>query len=317
MGEIPPGCIKIEFSFGAHGLDVKGDDVVGVIDGTQAAGKGVKKGWKIVMIDGTPMNDNNDIRPQLQKKSKMGKKYTVVFSKTADEMRADMNKAEADEAARKLKAREEEEAKKKREKENLDKEAAKKAEVNARKQAYADKQNAARKEALNAAPPGVTLPPPKSQVAAGPPGEGQVCIKYVQYSENFTLKDGVLSSKDIDEVYCLSSVMPGCFLHLAVREFRGDQEHIYIKEDPVGTWTGLTEKMTYYLYVQQDEAAYKEDQEKMKKIWAAAGKGEAQGRTKEGCSCLYGCPCAIPDVCLDFPNRLAVAKAHGMLPGFM
>ena len=72
--------MKIEFSFGAHGLDVKADEVIGVTSGTQAASKGVKKGWKVVMIDGKPMDDDAAIRPTIQKKSKAGKKYTIVFS---------------------------------------------------------------------------------------------------------------------------------------------------------------------------------------------------------------------------------------------
>jgi hypothetical protein len=50
--------------------------------------------------------------------------------------------------------------------------------------------------------------------------------RYVQYSEIFELKDGKLTSKDIDDVYCLTNVMPGCFLHLAVREFKHDEQHV-------------------------------------------------------------------------------------------
>lgn len=88
---------------------------------------------------------------------------------------------------------------------------------------------------------------------------------------------------------------------------------MYAKEDPQGVWPSLTEKSTYYLYVQQDKAQYEEDMKKMKEIWAGAAKGE-KPRTTEGCSCLYGSPCVDDSVCLDWDNRLAVAKAHGMLP---
>ena len=76
-----PGTIKVEFSFGAHGLDMKDDEVANVIIGSQAASKGVQKGWTILTIDGNEYSDPNKIRPTLQKLSKAGKKYEIVFSK--------------------------------------------------------------------------------------------------------------------------------------------------------------------------------------------------------------------------------------------
>ena len=66
-------------------------------------------------------------------------------------------------------------------------------------------------------PAGVTIPEPKRIAPANSaPGDAEVLIKYVQYSECFKLVDGKLTEKDINAVYCLNEVMPGCCLHLAV-----------------------------------------------------------------------------------------------------
>ncbi len=62
---LPPGCVRIKFAFGVHGLDMKADEVVSVIDGTQAAYAGVKPQWKLLMIDGEEMVDETLIRPAL------------------------------------------------------------------------------------------------------------------------------------------------------------------------------------------------------------------------------------------------------------
>ena len=51
--------------------------------------------------------------------------------------------------------------------------------------------------------------------------------------------------------------------------------------------------------------------------WAAmaksADKNKVDGKNDrgEGCSCLFGNPCVDKYVCLDWDNRMAVAKANG------
>ena len=108
--------------------------------------------------------------------------------------------------------------------------------------------------------------------------------------------------------------------------FPSGEGHVYVKEDDAAAGTFgddvLTGGMTYYLYVQQDPEQEKEDMAKMKALWgkAAAGgtllgdDGNGNGGRGEGCSCLFGSPCVDKYVCLDWDNRMAVAKAHGMLP---
>mmetsp|Transcript_16992 Transcript_16992/g.42088 ORF Transcript_16992/g.42088 Transcript_16992/m.42088 type:complete len:165 (-) Transcript_16992:1529-2023(-) len=138
---LPPGCVRLYFAFGVHGLDMKGDEVNDVIDGTQAAYFGVKPQWKMLMIDGEEMVDETLIRPTLMRKSKAGKKYNIVFSKTAEEMRADIAAQEAAEEAKRQRMMEEERARKAAEAEKKAAEDAKQAEIDAKKAAYAESQN--------------------------------------------------------------------------------------------------------------------------------------------------------------------------------
>lgn len=144
---------------------------------------------------------------------------------------------------------------------------------------------------------------------------GEVTIKYSMYAEKFKIEKHQLTAKAIDEVYCLSDVMPGCFIHLAEREFAHGEEQSYMKEDPPGTFHGLMSSETYWCYVQQDAEQEKRDQEAMRSKWAgrtvAGGVGD-RGSESESCSCGWGAPCTNPMICKDWDNRFANAiKAGG------
>lgn len=150
---------------------------------------------------------------------------------------------------------------------------------------------------------------------------GEVIIKYSMYAEKFKITDHKLKAKDIDELYCLSDVMPGCFIHLAEKEF-GHSEYAagldvqpYVKEDPPGTFVGLMADETYWCYVQQDPEQEKKDQDALKKRWAGVKVGGGlgdRGSEAETCSCGWGAPCTNAMVCKDYDNRFANAiKAGG------
>lgn len=144
---------------------------------------------------------------------------------------------------------------------------------------------------------------------------GEVTIKYNMYAEKFSIENHTLTAKAIDEIYCLSDVMPGCFIHLGEKEFVYGEEHAYVKEDPVGSFRGLMAGETYWCYVQQDPEQEKRDQEAMKQRWAGQVLGGGVGdRGSEGetCSCGWGAPCTNPMICKDWDNRFANAiKAGG------
>uniref|UniRef100_A0A7S4SJU9 Uncharacterized protein n=1 Tax=Alexandrium monilatum TaxID=311494 RepID=A0A7S4SJU9_9DINO len=144
---------------------------------------------------------------------------------------------------------------------------------------------------------------------------GEVTIKYSMYAEKFKIENHTLTAAAVDELYCLSDIMPGCFIHLGEKEFGYGEEHAYIKEDPPGSFRGLMSGETYWCYVQQDPEQEKRDQEAMKHRWAGQVVGGGVGdRGSEGetCSCGWGAPCTNPMICKDWDNRFANAiKAGG------
>jgi len=152
--------------------------------------------------------------------------------------------------------------------------------------------------------------------------EGEVTVKYNMYAEKFRISKHQLRAEDIDELYCLSDVMPGCFIHLSRREFAYGEEHEYIVEDPPGTFQGLMAGETYWCYVQQDAEQEKKDQERMRKLREEEKRKLDDGKPKyerdgafagvaESCSCIFGNPCIEEHTCKDWYNRFAVATKNG------
>eukprot|EP00928_Gymnodinium_smaydae_P026348 TRINITY_DN20726_c0_g1_i2.p1 TRINITY_DN20726_c0_g1~~TRINITY_DN20726_c0_g1_i2.p1 ORF type:complete len:119 (-),score=14.70 TRINITY_DN20726_c0_g1_i2:171-527(-) len=106
--------------------------------------------------------------------------------------------------------------------------------------------------------------------------------------------------------------MPGCFIHLADREFAHGEDHVYLQEDPPGAFVGLLAGETYWCYVQQDAEQEKRDQERMRAQWAggvATGIGD-RDTGKLLCTCCEGTPCygEQQKVCLDWENRFKIAE---------
>lgn len=175
-----------------------------------------------------------------------------------------------------------------------------------------------------AAPAPVPVEPPKEH-------NGKVVLIYEQYNEEFPITKGSTTAENIDEVYCLTFVMPGCLIHLSklnpqekrAKEAEGvDLDSLYITENPRGTYHGLEDDQTYYVYVEQEAEQLKRDQERMKRIAAGmdgAIKKDAKGnilpkddgRVLESCSCIYGNPCVDEYGCKDWSNRFAVATKNG------
>jgi hypothetical protein len=80
---------------------------------------------------------------------------------------------------------------------------------------------------------------------------------------------------------------------------------------------GLEKDVEYYVIVVEDDAQAKQDQERMASVWASMAADapvETSGggaRDKEGCSCLWGNPCADKYICEDWDNRFAVSTTNG------
>lgn len=78
--------------------------------------------------------------------------------------------------------------------------------------------------------------------------------------------------------------------------------------DPDGKG-GQTEAR-YVLQVQQDAALAKAPRQTYKGSGTSSSTMWREGSRKEGCSCLYGNPCATADACQDWHNRFEVAKKN-------
>jgi len=155
---------------------------------------------------------------------------------------------------------------------------------------------------------------------------GMVKLLYEQYDEEFEIVDGCTTHDNIDEVYCLSFVMPGCVIHLSSlspqemreKEAAGESQYDhYLREEPRGTYREMVKDTSYYVYVIQDAEQLKKDQEEMARVASSMEKGQTTsggdnvGLKRESCSCVEGNPCLDQYICKDWDNRYAVAKKNG------
>jgi hypothetical protein len=154
---------------------------------------------------------------------------------------------------------------------------------------------------------------------------GNVKLIYEQYDELFPVDQGSLTMESIDEVYCLTFVMPGCSLHLSelspTEKTRLEQEGLdftYEKESPAGVFHNIDVTKNYYVYVEQEADRLARDQEAMRArlntgLQFSTGLQDKGGHKEfyESCSCLFGNPCVDEYICKDWNNREAIAFKHG------
>lgn len=181
--------------------------------------------------------------------------------------------------------------------------------------------------AASANPEPVLAPVETPAPVPKPPQNGKVTLIYEQYNEQFDIVNGSTTAENIDEVYCLTFVMPGCLIHLSKMnpqekrqaEIEGNLD-LFFEENPRGTYHGLEVDQTYYVYVEQEAEQLARDQARMKQIVGsmdgAKPKGDGQltkddGRVMESCSCIYGNPCVDEYGCKDWGNRFAIATKNG------
>ena len=160
--------------------------------------------------------------------------------------------------------------------------------------------------------------------------DGEVTLIYEQYNEKFPIIGGSTTAINIDEIYCLTYVMPECLIHLShlnpieKRELeisQGNIDNVYMKEDPIGTYHRLEANKIYYVYIEQKSEQLARDQEETRKklvgVLENVQKDEygnilnIKGQVLESCSCLYGNPCVDDSCCEDWENRFAIATKNG------
>lgn len=154
--------------------------------------------------------------------------------------------------------------------------------------------------------------------------DGNVRLLYEQYAELFPIVNGSISQEQIDEVYCLSFVMPNCLIHLSHHnpstkrqlEIDGKFDELFLPEIPRGVFQNLVANNDYYVYVEQEAAQLERDQAMMRQRMQADPKNaealsKDDGRVMESCSCIYGNPCVDEYGCRDWGNRFAIATKNG------
>ncbi|DAZ92907.1 TPA: LOW QUALITY PROTEIN: hypothetical protein N0F65_013069, partial [Lagenidium giganteum] len=153
-------------------------------------------------------------------------------------------------------------------------------------------------------------------------GNGMVKLIYEQYDELFPIVDGSTTQAAVDDVYCLSFVMPNCLVHLSKHpgpeRLKHENDGVFdslMPENPRGTFQDLEKDQTYYVVVEQEADQLRRDQEATKAKWEPAIKQNKlekdDGRGFETCSCIYGNPCVDEYGCKDWHSRYAVATANG------
>jgi hypothetical protein len=154
---------------------------------------------------------------------------------------------------------------------------------------------------------------------------GGVQLMYEQYDEFFPIKNGSISQTEIDDVYCLSFVMPNCVLRLSeaspverTQLENNGMPMVYVREDPNGVYQGLRTDKKYYVYAFQDSVQLQLDQEATRARIAdnltSSGVSKDSGvhsEYYESCSCLFGNPCVSEYICKDWNNRYAIATKNG------
>ena len=161
-------------------------------------------------------------------------------------------------------------------------------------------------------------------------GNGKIVVKYEMYDEEFDIVDGSTTAAAIDDLYCLSDVMPKCKIFLSPCSPQEKMEYLdkeidaffYIEENPKQTYQNLEKGSVYYAYIQENEDEFKRYQKRTKKIFKAEEKEEQQQSeyAKEGipetCSCIYGNPCVDEYGCKNWAYRFAIAKKNGWKEAF-
>lgn len=150
-------------------------------------------------------------------------------------------------------------------------------------------------------------PPP---VAIAPSQNGTIKVIYEMYHEEFEITEGTLLTSIIDEVYCLSDIMPSCRISLSefspqeMRDLTEDQR--FVPVDGTGMFSGLKVGGVYYCYVKQDIEQLEREKAMRTALQGrqlldndhsgdslAGGLVIDDGRGFDSCTCIYGTPCVV------------------------
>lgn len=169
----------------------------------------------------------------------------------------------------------------------------------------------------------------EASAAAEAKAAPKVHVRYNHKNSAFPVVDGRLDFSLVDAAYCISYVLKGQWVCRLRHETLGEialDAPLKIETDDIGdpiargTFSGLqlhgadgqgtTTEAQYTLLVEQDASQANAPREAYRGSGSnGAGLGR-EGSRKEGCSCLWGNPCASPEHCTDWHNRYEVAKRN-------
>ena len=158
---------------------------------------------------------------------------------------------------------------------------------------------------------------------------GKIRVIYEMYDEEFYIKNGQLSSEEIDEEFAISFAMPGSHMYLSdispkerteLENGPNPDETVppYYSSSSGNIFTNMETNEVYYCIVIQDKEQFLKDQSKFQRVAKNMMTEEKSlslknddGRGFETCSCIYGNPCVDEYGCRDWYNRYAIAKKNG------
>lgn len=162
--------------------------------------------------------------------------------------------------------------------------------------------------------PAQTDPAPSDAITPAD-ATGEVVVRYNHYNKSFPIVAGVLKWEDVDEEYALSFVFKGNFQRIVAEASTGQP---MVQDGDL--YRGLSLGTEYRIEIIEDPAQLAEP---TKPYVPLSGSATCSGRVfescnefgiggrEEGCSCLYGNPCAVPYNCKDWKNRNEVARRNG------
>ena len=203
--KLPKADAKAGISF------TKTGEIAKVNPGGLADKAGCKAGWKVALVKGVETSSNAEINAALKDARGAGSGYEIVVVKPGGAKgkpapAAKGKPAPATKGGKAAKGGNAAEAKAKAEAE-----AAAAAEAEAKAKADAEAAEAEAKQKAEAEAEAVRLALEKKKEL----GNGKVIMHYEMYDEEFDIVDGSTTAAAIDDLYCLSDVMPRCKIHIS------------------------------------------------------------------------------------------------------
>ena len=187
--KLPKADAKAGISF------TKTGEIAKVNPGGLADKAGCKAGWKVALVNGVETSSNAEINAALKDARGAGSGYEIVVVKPggAKGKAAPAAKGKPAPAAKGGKAAKGGNA------------------AEAKAKADADAAEAEAKQKAEAEAEAVRLALEKKKEL----GNGKVIMHYEMYDEEFDIVDGSTTAAAIDDLYCLSDVMPRCKIHIS------------------------------------------------------------------------------------------------------